>query len=202
MRLSLWIFLFLLLSFPCSARPCACCANPGEWGETHRQIPAEGSPLKLFNNQMKQFELVGSVFSLEHSKGSEILDRGYDVRAKYGDKIWTFFVTDGSKHDYRPVFALQLSHEYTEFKVDQGIKSDTGQVELYKELRFSGLLTRITSGIPIQEHSTATLVLQGRGNNCFNVADLNHWIFHFKVEEGAATEWAGADGTIDPVGVE
>ncbi len=192
--LVLTLIAFIVLT-PSSALCCACCAYPGQWSTTTRDIPSDPDMREWFVTGLSAFRLSGSLQAAAGEKDSPILKVTYEVSGSYSDGRWLFFRTDSASTD--PLLQFQTDKSYEEFKSDQGRRTNDGYVELYKEWRFFGTLESFSNRVPVRTGSDAILVLQGYGNNCVRFEDFKHWILVFHVQEYGLIENAVIEGEVD-----
>jgi hypothetical protein len=167
-----------LFLWPGEALPCACCAYPGQWSVSPAVFPEHRD---WFVRELRGLQLSGTLESAEHGKGSEILSQRFEVRARFENDVWLFSVSRPGTTESMATLTLSSGWGCKEFKSDVGRRDKHGEVELYKELRFVGLLQSDSRDMPVVP-GDATLVLQGYGNNCVDVGAFIHWVINFEVE--------------------
>ena len=97
---------------------------------------------------------------------------------------------------HRELIRLTLPDSCEAFESDTGEGST--QVILYKERTFDCTVEFVDPRLSRYLARRATLVLQGHGNRCFTLADLERWIV--KLQEKPGTEYQShhrANGVID-----
>lgn len=179
------IALFALVAFlPLKALACACCAEPGEYNIS--TVKPDQYKLGLLGEMKfdEAAELYLNAGGFDDVKGLNSIKASYEANEStdffslgnvFAAKTWKFnFKTKDGKTG---TLNLPLPAQMLSFKADIHDSAEGTEVMLYKEWRFKGTVQSgngfFASGIT--KPTTYFLVLQGRGNNCDNAEDFNHW---------------------------
>jgi hypothetical protein len=164
----------LFLINPANAHACACCATAGTWSEYTNSLEnydvAQLNELK-FSPAAK---LVVGAAGFATIKGLASESETYTLSHSKNNRSWNFHFTDTKGKAGNLSFSLPP--QKTEFGTDFYDKP-VADFRLYKEVRLTGKLTGngiFASGI--NNDSRYKLILQGRGSDCLDSDDFQHWI--------------------------
>ena len=163
------------------AHACSCCADPGDWQQ---------SDWTLATNEIVAME--GAKYS-----GTFRIDM-MDVPSSELEKVViTGQIRDGAFSLWtngHQLVRLAVPNTCEELQTDTG--GDTTDVVLYKERTFDCAVENVDPRLTRYLGARATLVLQGHGNHCFTLGDLEHWIVQFQDKSGSQAS-PRAYGNID-----
>lgn len=191
--LSLGLLLVIVIYvLPQSVMACACCADEGTWIEYNGDMEEYQSGILRELKIAPRAELTGSEAETDEEAGESLDVAGYNffISLLPQEKQWE--LTFRNPKGKTGKLTLMIPTTYIAYKVDLRAKSTrkaaTREPVLYKEWRLSGDV----KGTGIFERGLAAggtfkLILQGRGNNCDNASDFQHWVLQVK---GTKTEFA------------
>jgi hypothetical protein len=180
------IFAFILL-FTSETFACACCAEKGEYSISTQ------TPDKYKLDLLSAMKFDGATELYTTAAGFDDVKGLNAIKASYDSNNWettpNFFTLENMfaaktfKFNFKAAdgktgtLVLPLPSQMLNFKADIHDTTEGSEVSLYKEWRFKGT---VGSGngffkSSILKPTTYFLVLQGRGNNCDNAEDFNHW---------------------------
>jgi hypothetical protein len=160
-----WLAVLLCLAYTDDAHACACCADPGDREQLHWTLSTN-----------EKIAMDGAKYS-----GTFRIDM-MDVPNSELEKV----AITGQMHDgafslwanHQELLRLALPDTCEELQTDTG--ADTTEVILYKERTFDCAVQNVDPRLTRYLGERATLVLQGHGNHCFALCDLEHWIVQFQ----------------------
>jgi hypothetical protein len=167
-----------------AALACSCCADPGDWRRFNR-------PLSTGEMAAMEGANYSGTLRLEQLDRQDREFEDMTVRAELHDARFTL-----GANEHRELIRLTLPDSCDVFQSDTG--GGGTQVILYKERTFDCAVEFVDPRLSRYLASRATLVLQGHGNRCFTLTDLERWIVKF--EERPGTEYQShhrAYGVVD-----
>jgi hypothetical protein len=166
------ISMLMLLAWTKEVYACACCANAGEWSQTSQQISdfefKEINSLQ-FSPNAKLYQTAG-----EENTGISSNSTSYTLSLNKKQRVWNLLFKDDKGKT--GTLSLTIPNQGVSFKTDLSENQQTGNPQLYKELRLEGKVTG--NGIfskAITPDTKFRLVLKGKGNNCFIAENFNSW---------------------------
>jgi hypothetical protein len=163
---------------------CACCAEPGTRvnyrGKTDQFIRDLVKEIKFSDEAALYMTEAGfdGITGLDPLRKEDEATWGavdYSTAGLFTGKSWQ--LTLKTPKGLAATYTLPVPLQYGEFKVD--IHDEDGRPNgpwLYKELRFSGLVTATGFAKAGAVRNTKfELVFSGRGNGCNNPEDYSHW---------------------------
>lgn len=178
-----WLAALLAAPLLCGATStsiaCACCSEEGQYvaeenGKASDVQTAEMAHLK-FGPTVALYVGAGDK---DDVKGITTPAYQYSLAATFeSDTDWRFSFRDEEGKTgtlWVPIKAAKVSIQ--KLDVHDGTKSAGGGPSLYKEWKFRGRVRG--DGIfkaGVNASAEATLILQGRGNNCDAASDFTHW---------------------------
>lgn len=162
------LFLAFLLTISAqSALACACCAERGD--RVHDSIDRG----EFEDEEFSKLRALGPALVYLSACGMDCV-KGLDQSRDSFDLGLTMM--DGKLHleNSAGAMSLILTPEFTSFAVDTDPFSEGNMTMLYRELRFSGVLT--ASGVfSDTDGAKAEFVLAGESNQCWMIENLTHW---------------------------
>lgn len=170
------------------AQACSCCADPGEWRRfnwtltTGEQVAMEGSK---YSGKFR--------IDITDAVGDPKL-QDMVITAQFHDGTFSLWANGVQGHHQLLQLNVPISAE--DLQTDTGGSTDSTQVVLYKERTFDCTVQLVDPRLTRYLGAHATLILQGDGNRCFTLDDLQRWIVRFQDISGSQAQ-PRAYGTID-----
>lgn len=166
----------LMLAGPQDAMSCACCAERGFWWRWQAAVTDD----ERVNIDASRFS---GFFEMEEVWRPAVV-------ATLSD--WFFVIQMADRTKPEELLRIKCSSVAAYYHTDTGEGPD-GDVVLFKEMALPGVVSAAHDTLTSLVGASATVILQGRGNHCFNPNDLQRWIVKL-----GNRQWPVAYGSITP----